>query len=69
MPAKNPKASLKPLRIEAEYYVRHLLLAQAEKYPDSREQLVNLALLGLRAVVDRGDGGQIYFEDGKEYPE
>ncbi len=67
-PLRKKSGKILPLRVEAEFYIRFMLEGDPVRAED-RQQLRNLALLGLRVVVDRGDGGSIYFEGGKDYPE
>ena len=57
-----------PLKIEAEYYV-NMLYRNAANHKEDREQLLNLALLGVKTLSARGDANFIAFVDGKYYPE
>ena len=58
------------IQVEARYYVQAMLLHLARKGDGEAErQLVDLALVGLRVVHDRGDAEQIVFDASKDYPQ
>ena len=68
MKPSEPKGQ--PMKVEARYYVQAMLLHLARKGDGEAErQLVDLALVGLRVVHDRGDAEQIVFDASKDYPQ
>lgn len=68
MKPSEPKGQ--PMKVEARYYVQAMLLHLALKgEAKPAQELVNLALVGLRVVHDRGDAEGIMFDASKDYPQ